>query len=136
MVYVQYNLRLRRNQLLNRTPESTTIVLDDVDTSTDWVHQTVSFISNSVVSLFFVFAYELLIIYQEQIIYPVIPCRGYLSQTSPHILLLVKRDIKYHSKHVHKILAQATFATNVSKSIFAIYVIVTHPEAELSSSVL
>ena len=37
MVYVQYNLRLRRNQLLNKTPGSQTIVLEDVDPSSDWV---------------------------------------------------------------------------------------------------
>ena len=37
MVYVQYNLRLRRNQLLSKTPGSQTIVLEDVDPSSDWV---------------------------------------------------------------------------------------------------
>ena len=37
MVYVQYNLRLRRNQLLRKTPGSQTIVLEDVDPSSDWV---------------------------------------------------------------------------------------------------
>jgi len=40
MVFVQYNLRLRRNQLLNKTPESSNIVLDDVDPSSDWVVET------------------------------------------------------------------------------------------------
>jgi hypothetical protein len=37
MVYVQYNLRLRRNQLMNKTPESSNIVLDDFDPSSEWV---------------------------------------------------------------------------------------------------
>jgi len=37
MVFVQYNLRLRRNQLLNKTPESSNIFLDDIDPSSDWV---------------------------------------------------------------------------------------------------
>jgi hypothetical protein len=37
MVYVQYNLRLRHNQLLNKTPESSNIVLDDFDPSSEWV---------------------------------------------------------------------------------------------------
>ena len=37
MVYVQYNLRFRRNQLLSKTPGSQTIVLEDVDPSSDWV---------------------------------------------------------------------------------------------------
>jgi hypothetical protein len=36
MVFVQYNLRLRHNQLLNKTPESNNIFLDDVDPSSDW----------------------------------------------------------------------------------------------------
>jgi hypothetical protein len=40
MVFVQYNLRLRRNQLLNKTPESNNIFLDDVDPSSDWVVET------------------------------------------------------------------------------------------------
>ena len=31
LVFVQYNLRLRRNQLLNKRPDSDPIVLDDVD---------------------------------------------------------------------------------------------------------
>ena len=37
MVFVQYNLRLRRNQLLNKTPETSNIFLDDIDPSSDWV---------------------------------------------------------------------------------------------------
>ena len=37
MVYVQYNLRLRRNQLLNKTPASSNITLDDFDPSSEWV---------------------------------------------------------------------------------------------------
>jgi hypothetical protein len=40
MVFVQYNLRLRRNQLMNKTPESSNIFLDDVDPSSDWVVET------------------------------------------------------------------------------------------------
>jgi len=40
MVYVQYNLRLRRNQLLNRTPASGNITLDDFDPSSEWVVET------------------------------------------------------------------------------------------------
>jgi hypothetical protein len=34
---VQYNLRLRRNQLLNKRPDTDPIVLDDVDPTSDWV---------------------------------------------------------------------------------------------------
>eukprot|EP00253_Pinus_taeda_P035513 PITA_35513 len=37
LVYVQYNLRLRRNQLLNRRPNSDPIVLEDIDPTSDWV---------------------------------------------------------------------------------------------------
>eukprot|EP00253_Pinus_taeda_P004389 PITA_04389 len=37
MVFVQYNLRLRRNQLLNKTPETKNIVLDDFDPTSEWV---------------------------------------------------------------------------------------------------
>jgi hypothetical protein len=40
MVFVQYNLRLSRNQLMNKTPESSNIFLDDVDPSSDWVVET------------------------------------------------------------------------------------------------
>ena len=40
MVFVQYNLRLRRNQLMNKNPESSNIFLDDVDPSSDWVVET------------------------------------------------------------------------------------------------
>jgi hypothetical protein len=40
MVFVQYNLRLRRNQLMNKTPESSNIFLDDIDPSSDWVVET------------------------------------------------------------------------------------------------
>eukprot|EP00253_Pinus_taeda_P011696 PITA_11696 len=36
-VYVQYNLRLRRNQLLNKRPDSDPIVLEDIDPTSDWV---------------------------------------------------------------------------------------------------
>ena len=37
MVYVQYNLRLRHNQLLKKTPSSGKITLDDFDPSSEWV---------------------------------------------------------------------------------------------------
>jgi hypothetical protein len=37
LVFVQYNLWLRRNQLLNKRPDSDPIVLDDVDPTSDWV---------------------------------------------------------------------------------------------------
>jgi hypothetical protein len=40
LVFVQYNLRLRRNQLLNKRPDSDPIVLDDVDPTSDWVVET------------------------------------------------------------------------------------------------
>jgi hypothetical protein len=40
MVFVQYNLRLRRNQLLSKTPESNNIFLDDVDPSSNWIVKT------------------------------------------------------------------------------------------------
>jgi len=36
-VYVQYNLRLRRNQLQNKRPDSDPIVLEDIDPTSDWV---------------------------------------------------------------------------------------------------
>eukprot|EP00253_Pinus_taeda_P006075 PITA_06075 len=37
LVYVQYNLRIRGNQLLNKRPDSDPIVLEDVDPTLDWV---------------------------------------------------------------------------------------------------
>eukprot|EP00253_Pinus_taeda_P002278 PITA_02278 len=37
LVYVQYNLRLRRNHLLNKRPDSDPIVLEDIDPTSDWV---------------------------------------------------------------------------------------------------
>jgi hypothetical protein len=40
LVFVQYNLRLRRNQLLNKRPDTDPIVLDDVDPTSDWVAET------------------------------------------------------------------------------------------------
>jgi hypothetical protein len=40
MVFVQYNRRLRRNQLMNKTPESNNIFLDNADPSSDWVVET------------------------------------------------------------------------------------------------
>ena len=40
LVFVQYNLRLRPNQLLNKRPDTDPIVLDDVDPTSDWVVET------------------------------------------------------------------------------------------------
>jgi hypothetical protein len=40
LVFVQYNLQLRHNQLLNKRPDSDPIVLDDVDPTSDWVAET------------------------------------------------------------------------------------------------
>lgn len=37
LVYVQYNLRLRCNQLMNTRPGSDPIVLEDIDPTSDWV---------------------------------------------------------------------------------------------------
>eukprot|EP00253_Pinus_taeda_P004648 PITA_04648 len=37
LVYVQYNLQLRRNQLLNKRPDSDPIVLENIDPTLDWV---------------------------------------------------------------------------------------------------
>eukprot|EP00253_Pinus_taeda_P030349 PITA_30349 len=37
LVYVQCNLRLRRNHLLNKRPDSNPIVLEDIDPTSDWV---------------------------------------------------------------------------------------------------
>eukprot|EP00253_Pinus_taeda_P034661 PITA_34661 len=37
LVYVQYNLRLRHNQLLNKRPDSDPIVLEDIDPTSNWV---------------------------------------------------------------------------------------------------
>eukprot|EP00253_Pinus_taeda_P027219 PITA_27219 len=37
LVYVQYNLRLRQNQLLNKRPDSDPVVLEDIDPTLDWV---------------------------------------------------------------------------------------------------
>jgi len=37
LVFVQYNLQLRRNQLLNKKPDSDPIVLEDIDPTSDWV---------------------------------------------------------------------------------------------------
>ncbi|KAH9303560.1 hypothetical protein KI387_044441, partial [Taxus chinensis] len=39
LVFVQYNLRLRRNQLLNRRPDTDPIVLDDIDPTSEWVEE-------------------------------------------------------------------------------------------------
>jgi len=37
LVYVQYNLRLRHNQLLKKKPDSDPIVLEDIDPTSNWV---------------------------------------------------------------------------------------------------
>ena len=37
---MQYNLRLRCNQLLNKRPDTDPIVLEDVDPTSDWVVET------------------------------------------------------------------------------------------------
>ena len=37
LVFVQYNLRLIRNHLLNKRPDSDPIVLEDIDPTSDWV---------------------------------------------------------------------------------------------------
>jgi len=37
LVYVQYNLQLKRNQLLNKRPDSYPIVLEDIDPTSYWV---------------------------------------------------------------------------------------------------
>ena len=37
LVYVQYNLQLRRNHLLNKRPDSDPIVLEDIDPTSNWV---------------------------------------------------------------------------------------------------
>ena len=37
LVYVQYNLRLKRNQFLNKSPDSDPNVLDNIDPTSDWV---------------------------------------------------------------------------------------------------
>eukprot|EP00253_Pinus_taeda_P026933 PITA_26933 len=37
LFYVQYNLRLKRNQLLNKRPDSDPILLEDIDPTSDWV---------------------------------------------------------------------------------------------------
>eukprot|EP00253_Pinus_taeda_P031588 PITA_31588 len=38
LVYVQYNLQLRRNHLLNKRPDSDPIVLEDIDPTSDWLN--------------------------------------------------------------------------------------------------
>eukprot|EP00253_Pinus_taeda_P005911 PITA_05911 len=42
LVYVQYNLRLRRNHLLKKRPDSDPIVLEDIDPTSDWVVESCS----------------------------------------------------------------------------------------------
>eukprot|EP00253_Pinus_taeda_P036450 PITA_36450 len=40
LVFVQYNLRLRRNQMMSKTPDLDPIVLDDIDPTSKWVEET------------------------------------------------------------------------------------------------
>eukprot|EP00253_Pinus_taeda_P004301 PITA_04301 len=40
LVFVQYNLRLRRNQMMNKTLDLDSIVLDDIDPTLEWVELT------------------------------------------------------------------------------------------------
>eukprot|EP00253_Pinus_taeda_P004336 PITA_04336 len=53
LVYVQYNLWLRRNQLLNKRPDSDPMVLEDIDPTLDWVVEShlVEFDSNEELDL-------------------------------------------------------------------------------------
>jgi hypothetical protein len=39
LVFVQYNLWLRRNQLINKRPNTDPIVLDDIDPTSKWVEE-------------------------------------------------------------------------------------------------
>eukprot|EP00253_Pinus_taeda_P010457 PITA_10457 len=40
LVFVQYNLRLRRKQMMNRRPDLDPIVLDDINPTSEWVEET------------------------------------------------------------------------------------------------
>ena len=40
LVFVQYNVRLKRNQLMNKRPDTNPILLDDIDPTSDWVVET------------------------------------------------------------------------------------------------
>eukprot|EP00253_Pinus_taeda_P026548 PITA_26548 len=40
LVFVQYNLRLRKNQMMSKTPDLDPIVLDDIDPTSEWVEET------------------------------------------------------------------------------------------------
>ena len=40
LVFMQYNLRLRRNQMMNKTPNLDPIVLDDINPTSEWVEET------------------------------------------------------------------------------------------------
>eukprot|EP00253_Pinus_taeda_P001449 PITA_01449 len=40
LVFVQYNLRLRGNQIMNKTLDLDPIVLDDIDPTSEWVEET------------------------------------------------------------------------------------------------
>ena len=37
LVFMQHNLRLRRNQLLNKRPDTYPIMLEDIDPNSKWV---------------------------------------------------------------------------------------------------
>eukprot|EP00253_Pinus_taeda_P004351 PITA_04351 len=40
LVFMQYNLRLRRNQMMSKSPNLDPIVLDDIDPTSEWVEET------------------------------------------------------------------------------------------------
>eukprot|EP00253_Pinus_taeda_P014321 PITA_14321 len=40
LVFMPYNLRLRRNQMMNKTPNIDPIMLDDIDLTSKWVEET------------------------------------------------------------------------------------------------
>eukprot|EP00253_Pinus_taeda_P027423 PITA_27423 len=40
LVFVQYNLRMRRNQMMSKTLDLDPIVLDDIDPTSEWVEET------------------------------------------------------------------------------------------------
>eukprot|EP00253_Pinus_taeda_P011490 PITA_11490 len=40
LVFVQYNLRFRRNQMMSKTPDLDPIMLDDIDPTSEWVEET------------------------------------------------------------------------------------------------
>eukprot|EP00253_Pinus_taeda_P011627 PITA_11627 len=40
LVFMQYNLRLRRNEMMSKSPDLDPIVLDDIDPTSEWVEET------------------------------------------------------------------------------------------------